>query len=90
MKNEIVMQSIENVQDLRTPADAHRFFQFMSLKMEIYRLANLAKELEQDRNQKIKDLAELEESIGEMTLTYTKIIEEKGRLANVDFNQSYS
>lgn len=25
-----------------------------------------------------------------MTLTYTKIIEEKGKLSHIDFNQSYS
>lgn len=47
----------------------------MSLKTEIYRLYSLVKELENDRDQKLKDLTELEESIGEMTLTYTKIIE---------------
>ncbi len=30
---------------MKTPADAHKFFQFMSLKSEIYRLADLAKHL---------------------------------------------
>ena len=38
----------------------------------------------------MKDITELEDSIGEMTLTYMKIIEEKGKSLNVDFNQSYS
>lgn len=90
MRSELVMQTIENVQQMKNPADTHKFFQFLSLKMESYRLYGLIRELEADRNQKVRDITDLEESIGEMTLTYTKIIEEKGRLANVDFNQSYS
>lgn len=32
----------------------------------------------------------MEESIGEMTLTYLKIIEEKGRHEKIDFEHSYS
>lgn len=32
----------------------------------------------------------MEESIGEMTLTYLKIIEEKGKSQHIDFEQSYS
>lgn len=32
----------------------------------------------------------MEESIGEMTLTYLKIIEEKGKNEHIDFEQSYS
>jgi hypothetical protein len=51
----------------------------MALKMEITRIAEYANEVEQDRDAKVKDLAAMEESIGEMTLTYLKIIEEKGR-----------
>ena len=43
-----------------------------------------------DRDQKVKDIAELEDSIGEMTVTYMRIIEEKGKSVNIDFSQSYS
>ena len=32
----------------------------------------------------------MEESIGDMTLTYLKIIEEKGKEQHVDFEASYS
>lgn len=32
----------------------------------------------------------MEESIGDMTLTYLKIIEEKGKEQQVDFEASYS
>ena len=32
----------------------------------------------------------MEESIGEMILTYLKIIEEKGKTEKIDFEQSYS
>lgn len=32
MKNNIVMQSVENIVEMKTPADAHKFFQYMSLK----------------------------------------------------------
>ena len=32
----------------------------------------------------------MEESIGDMTLTYLKIIEEKGKNQHVDFEASYS
>jgi hypothetical protein len=53
-------------------------------------LADFAKELEDDRNAKVKDLITMEESIGDMTLTYLKIIEEKGKNQHVDFEQSYS
>ena len=38
----------------------------------------------------MKDLIAMEESIGEMTLTYLKIIEEKGKNQQIDFEQSYS
>lgn len=38
----------------------------------------------------MRDLNAMEESIGEMTLTYLKIIEEKGRHEKADFEQSYS
>ena len=62
----------------------------MSLKNEIIRLSDLARELEEDRDQKVKDLITMEESIGEMTLTYLKIIEEKGKNQQIDFEQSYS
>lgn len=62
----------------------------MTLKMDIYRLAEHAKEVEDDRNSKVKDLIAMEESIGDMTLTYLKIIEEKGRQEKIDFEQSYS
>jgi hypothetical protein len=62
----------------------------MTLKNEIIRLADLAKDLEDDRDAKVKDLIAMEESIGEMTLTYLKIIEEKGKNEHVDFEQSYS
>lgn len=48
-------------------------------------MAELAKELEDDRNSKVKDLVAMEESIGEMTLTYLKIIEDKGKHDNIDF-----
>jgi hypothetical protein len=50
----------------------------------------LARELEKDRDKKITDVNQLEESIGELTLTYMKIIEEKSKLENVDLNKSYS
>jgi hypothetical protein len=30
---------------MRSPADAHKFFQYMSLKNEFYRLSELAKNL---------------------------------------------
>lgn len=65
--------------NISTEQDYHRFLQFMALKMEITRIAEYANEVEQDRDAKVKDLAAMEESIGEMTLTYLKIIEEKGR-----------
>ena len=32
----------------------------------------------------------MEESIGEMTLTYLKIIDEKAKQSNLDLEQSYS
>ena len=54
--------------------DYHRFLHYMSLRYEIFRLAELAKEFQKDRDQKVKDISELEDSIGEMTLTYMKII----------------
>lgn len=62
----------------------------MALKMEITRISQYANEVQQDRDAKVKDLAAMEESIGEMTLTYLKIIEEKGRHEKIDFQQSYS
>jgi hypothetical protein len=57
----------------------------MALRMEITRISEYANEVEQDRDAKVKDLAAMEESIGEMTLTYLKIIEEKGRHEKIDF-----
>lgn len=53
--------------------------------MEICRIAEYAKEVEEDRDAKVKDLITMEESIGEMTLTYLKIIEEKGKRERIDF-----
>ena len=57
----------------------------MSLKWEIVRIAEYAKEVEDDRDAKVRDLTSMEESIGEMTLTYLKIIEEKGKHEKIDF-----
>lgn len=37
------MQNIEHIQEMKTPTDVHKFFQFMSLKYEIFRLSELAK-----------------------------------------------
>jgi len=48
-------------------------------------LADYAKEVEEDRDSKVRDLVTMEESIGEMTMTYLKIIEEKGKHEHVDF-----
>jgi hypothetical protein len=62
----------------------------MSLKLEIVRIAEYAKEVEDDRDAKVRDLNAMEESIGEMTLTYLKIIEEKGKHEKIDFEHSYS
>ena len=62
----------------------------MSLKLEIVRVAEYAREVEEDRDAKVRDLTAMEESIGDMTLTYLKIIEEKGRHEKIDFEQSYS
>lgn len=75
MKNSIYIQRIESLQNLATEQDYYKFLQYMSLKMEIYRIAEYAKEVEEDRDAKVKDLIAMEESIGEMTLTYLKIIE---------------
>jgi hypothetical protein len=79
MKNSIYIQRIESLQNLATEQDYYKFLQYMSLKMEICRIADYAKEVEEDRDAKVKDLITMEESIGEMTLTYLKIIEEKGK-----------
>jgi hypothetical protein len=46
--------------------------------------------VEEDRDSKVADLIAMEESIGEMTLTYLKIIEEKGRHEKIEFEHSYS
>ena len=62
----------------------------MSLKYEIWRIAELARELEEDRDAKVNDLNTMEESIGEMTMTYLKIIDEKGKQNHLDLEQSYS
>jgi len=43
MKNTAIIDTIENITDLRTPSNAHKFFQYISLKTEIYRLAELAR-----------------------------------------------
>ena len=53
-------------------------------------MAEIAKELQQDRDSKVKDISNMEESISEMTLTYLKIIEEKSQHQHVDLEQSYS
>ena len=37
------MEIVNNVADMNTEADAHKFFEFMSIKLELYRLAQLAK-----------------------------------------------
>ncbi len=64
--------------------------EYISLKSEIIRLAEIAKELQHDRDSKVKDITNMEESISEMTLTYLKIIEEKSQQQHVDLEQSYS
>lgn len=43
MKNTIIMDAIEKVSEMKTDVDTHKFFQYMSLKTEICRLAELAK-----------------------------------------------
>lgn len=78
------------MQTIANDDDYYRFLGYISLKNEIIRLADFAKELEDDRNAKVKDLEAMEESIGDMTLTYLKIIEEKGKNQHVDFEASYS
>ena len=90
MRNSVYIQRIESLQHLSTEEDYYKFLGYMSLKNEIIRLSDLARELEEDRDQKVKDLITMEESIGEMTLTYLKIIEEKGKNQQIDFEQSYS
>lgn len=85
MKNSLFLQRIQTLQNIVTQEDYYRFLSYISLKNEIIRLADLAKELEDDRNGKVKDLVAMEESIGEMTLTYLKIIEDKGKHDNIDF-----
>ena len=47
-----------------TEEDYYRFLSYIALKNEIIRLADFAKELEDDRNAKVKDLVAMEESIG--------------------------
>jgi hypothetical protein len=90
MKNTEIISSIESVTEMRTPVDSHKFFQYMSLKNEIYRLASLARDLEIDRDMKLKDLQEVEETIAETTTTYIQLLEKKASELNIDFNQSYS
>jgi hypothetical protein len=90
MKNTEIISIIENVTEMRTPGDAHKFFQYMSLKNEIYRLASLARELEIDRDMKLRDLQEVEETIAETTTAYIQLLEKKASELNIDFNQSYS
>ena len=70
---------------MATEQDYRKFLEYMSLKWEIVRIAEYAKEVEDDRDAKVRDLTSMEESIGEMTLTYLKIIEEKGKHEKIDF-----
>jgi hypothetical protein len=44
------------LQHLNTEEDYYRFLGYISLKGEIIRLADFAKDLEDDRNAKVKDL----------------------------------
>jgi hypothetical protein len=90
MKNSLYIQRLETLQNLATEQDYHKFLEYMSLKLEIVRVAEYAREVEEDRDAKVRDLTAMEESIGEMTLTYLKIIEEKGRHEKIDFEHSYS
>jgi hypothetical protein len=90
MKNSIYIQRLETLQNLATEQDYHKFLEYMSLKLEIVRVAEYAKEVEDDRDAKVRDLTAMEESIGEMTLTYLKIIEEKGKHERIEFEHSYS
>ena len=85
MKNSVYIQRIETLQNLSTENDYYKFLEYMSLKVEICRISEYAHEVEQDRDSKLKDLTAMEESIGEMTLTYLKIIEEKGKHDKIDF-----
>ena len=70
---------------MATEQDYRKFLEYMSLKWEIVRIAEYAKEVEDDRDAKVRDLTAMEESIGEMTLTYLKIIEEKGKHEKINF-----
>jgi len=74
MRNSIYVQRIETLQNISNDADYFKFLEYMSLKYEIWRLGDYAKEVENDRDSKVKDLINMEESIAEMTLTYLKII----------------
>ena len=78
------------LETLTTEEDYYRFLSYMALKNQIIRLAEFAKELEEDRDSKVKDLTTMEESIAEMTLTYLTIIKEAGRNNQIDFETSYS
>lgn len=60
MKNNIYIQRIETLQTIVTEDDYYRFLGYISLKNEIIRLADFAKELEDDRNAKVKDLITME------------------------------
>ena len=53
------MEVINNVSEMRTEVDAHKLFQFMSIKLELYRLAQLAKRFEEELNNKIQDVKDL-------------------------------
>lgn len=90
LKNSMYIQRIETLTAINTEKDYFKFLEFMGLKHEIYRLAEYAREVEEDRNAKVKDLITMEESISEMTMTYMKIIEAKARTDQIDFEHSYS
>jgi hypothetical protein len=60
MKNSVYIKRIESLQTLATEEDYYRFLSYMDLKCEIIRLAELARELEEDRDAKVKDLIAME------------------------------
>jgi hypothetical protein len=74
LKNSMYIQRIETLTAINTEKDYFKFLEFIGLKNEIYRLAEHAKEVEEDRNTKVKDLIAMEESISDMTIMYMKII----------------
>ena len=45
MKNAIYIQKIESLQTISNEADYHKFLEYMSLKYEIWRVAEYAKEV---------------------------------------------